>query len=64
MNKLCTIVVQVGLGGEYDATNVVNAALSIICSVCKSHNNVFICMHVCILYLPANCITSLSAILH
>lgn len=35
MHKLCTIVVQVGLGGEYDATNVVNAALSIICSVCK-----------------------------
>ena len=30
--KQCT---QVGCGGEYDATNVFNTALSIICSVCK-----------------------------
>lgn len=29
------VVLEVGLGGEYDATNVVNTALSIICSVCK-----------------------------
>jgi dihydrofolate synthase / folylpolyglutamate synthase len=27
--------VQVGLGGKYDATNVVSTALSVICSVCK-----------------------------
>lgn len=30
------VVLEVGLGGEYDATNVVNTAVSVICSVCKS----------------------------
>ena len=29
------VVLEVGLGGEYDATNVVSTMLSIICSVCK-----------------------------
>jgi hypothetical protein len=29
-------LLQVGVGGEYDATNAVSAVLSLICSVCES----------------------------
>lgn len=33
--KCDVVVLEVGLGGEVDATNVVATSLSIICSVCK-----------------------------
>ena len=37
-NQNCgAVVLEVGLGGEHDATNVVSTALSILCSVCKIH---------------------------
>jgi dihydrofolate synthase/folylpolyglutamate synthase len=40
--KCEAVVLEVGLGGEYDATNVVNTAVSVICSVCKSFAHVLI----------------------
>ena len=33
--KCQVVVLEVGLGGELDATNVVTTALSVLCSVCK-----------------------------
>eukprot|EP01038_Epipyxis_sp_PR26KG_P009145 gene9145-12334_t len=36
-NKCDAVVLEVGLGGELDATNVVNTSLSIVCSVALDH---------------------------
>ncbi len=35
-DSMCeAVVLEVGLGGEFDATNVVATAVSVICSVCE-----------------------------
>jgi hypothetical protein len=45
-----TYTLKVGLGGELDATNVVQTALSILCSVCKyTATSVTACRELCFL---------------
>jgi dihydrofolate synthase/folylpolyglutamate synthase len=34
-NGCDVVVLEVGVGGQMDATNVVDAVLSVICSICK-----------------------------